>query len=131
MILLFAPAAAAEHLAQVEYYESKQPGLGARCLADVVAALDYILASPRSFPIVRPPSLRRLVLRRFPFSIVFRGVSGEHSRSRDRTASPSAGLLEFARVARVARCAKVRAQSLPEENHRTRSRLADVVDILR
>jgi toxin ParE1/3/4 len=71
VILLFAPAAAAEHLAQVEYYESKQPGLGARYLAEVVAALDYIIASPRSFPIVRPPSLRRLVMRRFPFSVIF------------------------------------------------------------
>jgi hypothetical protein len=74
--VLFVPAAEAEHLQQVEYYESRQPGLGARYLAEVTAALEYICASPQRFPVVRAPSLRRLVLRRFPFSIVFREFDG-------------------------------------------------------
>ena len=72
MKALFLPAAEAEHLKQIEYYESKQAGLGARYLAEVLAALEYICESPHRFPVVRPPSLRRLALRRFPFAIVFR-----------------------------------------------------------
>lgn len=76
MRVFFVPAAEAEHLQQVDYYESKQAGLGARYLAEVTAALAYISASPTRFAIVRRPSLRRLTLRRFPFSIVFREGEG-------------------------------------------------------
>ena len=42
MKVLFLPAAEAEHLEQVAYYESKQSDLGARYLAQVNAALEYL-----------------------------------------------------------------------------------------
>ena len=58
MKVLFLPAAEAEHLEQVAYYESKQTGLGARYLAEVNAALEYIAEAPHRFRVVRRPALR-------------------------------------------------------------------------
>ena len=72
MKVLFLPAAEAEHLEQVAYYESKQTGLGARYLAEVNAALEYIAEAPHRFRVVRPPALRQLDLKLFPFAIYFR-----------------------------------------------------------
>lgn len=76
MRVLFLPQAESEHLKQVTYYEVQQPGLGARYLAEVTAALEYICEAPHRFPIARPPALRKLVLKRFPFTIFFRELSG-------------------------------------------------------
>jgi hypothetical protein len=71
----FLPEAESEHLKQVAYYEAQQAGLGARYLAEVTAALEYICEAPHHFPIARPPALRRLGLKRFPFTIFFRELS--------------------------------------------------------
>ncbi|MHB1282812.1 MAG: type II toxin-antitoxin system RelE/ParE family toxin [Metallibacterium scheffleri] len=76
MRVAFLPEAESEHLKQVAYYEAQQTGLGARYLAEVNAALEYICEAPLRFPIARPPALRRLGLRRFPFTIFFRELSG-------------------------------------------------------
>lgn len=75
MRVSFLPEAETEHLQQVAYYEAQQPGLGARYLAEVTAALEYICEAPHRFPIARPPALRRLGLKRFPFTIFFRELS--------------------------------------------------------
>ena len=72
----FLPEAESEHLKQVAYYEAQQAGLGARYLAEVTAALEYICEAPHRFPVARPPALRRLGLKRFPFTIFFRELSG-------------------------------------------------------
>lgn len=72
MKVLFAPAAQYEHLAQVEYYESEQVGLGARYLSEMSSAIAAIAESPTRFPIVRIPNFRRFVLQDFPYSIIFR-----------------------------------------------------------
>lgn len=76
MRVSFLPEAESEHLNQVAYYEAQQTGLGARYLAEVTAALEYICEAPHCLPIARPPALRRLSLRRFPFTILFRELSG-------------------------------------------------------
>lgn len=76
MKALFLPAAEAEHLSQVVYYESRQRGLGARYLAEVTAAVAVICDAPHRFPIVHAPMLRRLSLKRFPFAIYFRERDG-------------------------------------------------------
>ncbi|MHB1992838.1 type II toxin-antitoxin system RelE/ParE family toxin [Metallibacterium scheffleri] len=76
MRVAFLPEAESEHLKQVAYYEAQQTGLGARYLAEVNAALEYVCEAPLRFPIARPPALRRLDLRRFPFTIFFRELSG-------------------------------------------------------
>lgn len=77
MRVSFLPEAEAEHLKQVAYYESQQPGLGASYIAEVAAALEYICEAPQRFPVARPPALRRLGLMRFPFTIFFREVADE------------------------------------------------------
>ena len=76
MRVSFLPEAESEHLKQVAYYEAQQTGLGARYLAEVTAALEYICEAPHRFPIARPPALRRLGLKRFPFTNFFREMSG-------------------------------------------------------
>ena len=76
MKVSFLPEAESEHLKQVAYYEAQQAGLGARYLAEVTAALEHICETPHRFPIARPPALRRLCLKRFPFTIFFRELSG-------------------------------------------------------
>jgi toxin ParE1/3/4 len=72
----FHRAAAAEYLEQVSFYESQQPGLGARFIADVEAALRRICEHPAAYRIAREPDIRRAYTRRFPFIIVFREGSG-------------------------------------------------------
>lgn len=76
MKIQFLPPAEAEHLKQVVYYESRQPGLGRRYLEEVEATLNYLCEAPHRFRIVRPPDIRRLDLKVFPFAIIFR-IHGE------------------------------------------------------
>ena len=76
MKVSFLPEAESEHLKQVAYYEAQQPGLGARYLAEVTTALGYIGEAPHRFSVARPPALRKLGLKRFPFTILFREMAG-------------------------------------------------------
>jgi len=70
--VFFLADAEIEHLRQVAYYESKQPGLGARYLAEVEQAIARICAAPERNPIALSPNLRRLVLAIFPFTVYYR-----------------------------------------------------------
>lgn len=72
MKVLFLVEAEIEHLRQVAYYESKQAGLGARYLAEVTQAIERICGAPERYPIATPPSLRRLILPIFPYTIYYR-----------------------------------------------------------
>jgi toxin ParE1/3/4 len=70
--LVFHPAARAEHLHQVAYYESQALGLGARYHHAVVAALAAISEAPQRHPLVCAPAVRRFAVPRFPFAIYYR-----------------------------------------------------------
>jgi toxin ParE1/3/4 len=72
----FHPAAEAEHLESVAYYESKRPGLGASYLAAFEAALETVRAEPSRYPIERKPDIRKILLKRFPFTVLFRERDG-------------------------------------------------------
>lgn len=72
----FHPDAEAEHLETVAYYETRQPGLGASYLAEFESALDLVCEAPNRYPIDRKPDIRRIRLRRFPFTILFRESEG-------------------------------------------------------
>lgn len=72
----FHPAAEAEHLETVAYYESKQPGLGASYLAEFETAMEQACAAPRRYPIERQPDIRRIRLKQFPFMVLYREVHG-------------------------------------------------------
>ena len=60
-----------EFLAEVTYYTTAQPGLGAR----VSAAVEEAAARALAFPLAGSPSVsntRRVILKTFPFSLFYR-----------------------------------------------------------
>lgn len=70
----FVPAARHEFLAEIVHYNQEQPGLGARFAAAVEEAAARALAFPRSGS-PAAANTRRVFLRGFPFSIVYRDVA--------------------------------------------------------
>ncbi len=76
MSYLFHPAAEAEHLESVAFYESKQPGLGAAYLAEFENAMKRVCEGPHRYPIEGQPDLRRIRMNRFPFTIIYREKDG-------------------------------------------------------
>jgi toxin ParE1/3/4 len=70
------PNAEAEHLAEVAFYESRRKGLGARYLASFSAAMERVCRDPKQFRVECEPDLRRIALRGFPFTIIYRDVDG-------------------------------------------------------
>lgn len=72
----FHPAAEAEFLESVGYYESKVPGLGDALIEEFEALANLIGESPKGWQIELPPEIRRALLRRFPLSIVYRENPG-------------------------------------------------------
>lgn len=76
MSYVFHPAAEAEHLESVGYFESKRPGLGASYLAEFEKTLAWVCQSPHRYPIERGPDVRRVQMNRFPYAVLYREVSG-------------------------------------------------------
>jgi plasmid stabilization system protein ParE len=70
----FHPAAEAEHLETVAYYELKTPGLGATYLANFEVVMKIICAAPHKYPIAQRPDVQRKRMDKFPFTILFRVV---------------------------------------------------------
>lgn len=68
--------ATAELEAAAEWYESEEEGLGEELLEEVARALAVIAESPMIWPSVRRKgTLRRFVLSRFPFAIIYAVVA--------------------------------------------------------
>ena len=72
----FHPAAKAEHLEQIAYFEEQQTGLGRRYLTEVESAIARACAAPRQHRLENAPDLRRIIVHGFPFAILFREVDG-------------------------------------------------------
>ena len=72
MIYQFHPEAQAEHLEAITYYETRRAGLGASYLAEFESTLERVCEAPTQYPIEREPDIRRITLRRFPFTVLFR-----------------------------------------------------------
>ncbi|MFI8744383.1 type II toxin-antitoxin system RelE/ParE family toxin [Pseudomonas sp. NPDC077186] len=68
----FHPAAEAEFLESVGYYESKVPGLGGALITEFEALAALVGESPKAWQIELEPDIRRVPLKRFPLSIVYR-----------------------------------------------------------
>jgi toxin ParE1/3/4 len=68
------PDAALEHEEQITYYERHRPGLGQRYHRAALRAIESACRSPRRFKIARPPNIRKIPLRGFPFTVVYREV---------------------------------------------------------
>jgi plasmid stabilization system protein ParE len=69
------PAAAAEIETAYRWYEKEREDLGSGFLDSVEKIVQTIAENPERFPTVRK-DIRRAVLRRFPYSIFYRIVSG-------------------------------------------------------
>ncbi len=72
MTYQFHPEAEAEHLEAIAYYEFRQPGLGTSYLAEFEIAMKKVCKFPQRYPIDNKPDIRRIRLKRFPFTILFR-----------------------------------------------------------
>lgn len=76
MTYQFHPAAEAEFLESVGYYESKVPGLGGALIEEFEDVADLIGDSPKAWQIELEPDIRSAPLHRFPLSVVYREKSG-------------------------------------------------------
>ena len=70
------PAAEAELIDSVAYYEEKRAGLGVSFMTAFESALAKVCSAPHRFPIERKPDIQRIRLKRFPFTILYREVGG-------------------------------------------------------
>lgn len=68
----FHPAAEAEHLKSVAYFESKRPGLGTSYLVEFEEIMADVCESPRRYPVEEEPDIRRIRMKRFPHTVYFR-----------------------------------------------------------
>jgi hypothetical protein len=70
------PEAALEHEEQVAYYEARSRGLGRRYHAAFRASLLRAGEAPHRCKVIQTPGIRRVSMRGFPFSIIFREMGG-------------------------------------------------------
>lgn len=77
MSYFFNPAARAELLEQIAYYNSRRPGLGARFLNGFVAAMERICEAPDRHRIEYPPAIRRHRIAGFRYNILYRQIDGD------------------------------------------------------
>jgi len=68
--VVFLPQAEQEMLEVAKYYESQAGGLGANYLSEIERAVAAIAESPEIWPIIEG-KLRRRLVRRFPFGILY------------------------------------------------------------
>jgi plasmid stabilization system protein ParE len=69
----FQPAAQAEVREAHAWYEARSPGLGERFIAEMDRQLERLARHPEHCPVVLS-DVRRVVLRGFPYSLLFRTV---------------------------------------------------------
>jgi toxin ParE1/3/4 len=72
----FLPEAEQEMLEAARYYESQASGLGVKYLSEIEHAVESIAEFPMTWPKVEG-ELRRRLVRRFPFGILYRIESEE------------------------------------------------------
>lgn len=68
----FHPAAQAEFLESVGYYESNVPGLGAAFIGEFETLARLVSESPKAWQVELQPNIRRAPLHKFPLSIIYR-----------------------------------------------------------
>ena len=68
--VIFTPRARAELVDAQAWYENEAPGMGRRFRTAVDFVIQRMSANPRQFPVVYK-SIRRALLRRFPYALMF------------------------------------------------------------
>lgn len=76
MSYVFHPAAEAEHLESVAYFESKRPGLGASYLAEFEGTMAQACEAPHRYPLEKDSDIRRIRMNQFPYTVHFRETAG-------------------------------------------------------
>ena len=76
MRLEYHPSTAADLNRAIDFYDRQRPGLGAECRVEVYEAIDKIRESPQRYRIVEG-DVRRCIVRRFPFSILYRFIGND------------------------------------------------------
>jgi hypothetical protein len=73
-MIRFHPQASAEAVFSLDYYESKEMGLGARFLQDLSETLDRVQAHPNAWPEIPTKNqiFRRCLFKRFPYALVYK-----------------------------------------------------------
>lgn len=74
--VLFRPAAAAELDEAYRWYERERVGLGDEFLQAARLMLELIGSNPLAFPLIHRDR-RRAVLRRFPYSLIYRIIGSD------------------------------------------------------
>ena len=69
--VIFLPEAEQEMLEAAIYYQSQSLGLGLDYLSEVERAIQAIAESPTTWPVI-DDELRRRLVRRFPFGVLYR-----------------------------------------------------------
>lgn len=72
MTYTFHPAAEAEFLESIGYYEASSPGLGAAFIDEFDVYIKLICSNPAQWQVECSPDIRRALLQRFPFSVIYR-----------------------------------------------------------
>jgi plasmid stabilization system protein ParE len=72
--LVYQPGAVADVRAAFEWYERQRTGLGDEFLAALARAEEVVRANPFAYRVVRRDA-RRVMLRRFPYQIIYRVVA--------------------------------------------------------
>ena len=73
---LFRPAAAADLEEAALWYEAQRSGLGREFLDAAEAALKQVMANPKGYAVAYEDR-RRLLLARFPYSLVYRLIGDD------------------------------------------------------
>jgi plasmid stabilization system protein ParE len=75
-LVVFLPEAEQEMFEAALYYQSQAPRLGVDFLSEVERAVKSIAKSPNTWPVIES-GLRRRLVKRFPFGILYRIESEE------------------------------------------------------
>ena len=70
MKYVFHPEARDEFLRAIDYYESREPGLGQDFSIEVHDTIENILSFPNAWPVLED-DIRRCQTRRFPFGVIY------------------------------------------------------------
>jgi toxin ParE1/3/4 len=77
--VIFHPLAEQELIDAVAYYEDQKPGLGLEYLGEIENAVNFLIRYPKVGSKVQG-SLRRLILPKFPYSLLYRILEDDQIR---------------------------------------------------
>jgi len=73
---MYHPATAADVNEAILHYNKRRSTLGDQFRSEIYAAVERVLANPYQYPVVEQ-EVRRCLVRRFPYSVLFRVIDDE------------------------------------------------------